>query len=322
MTNSPTWVDRIGRRLRLRDLHIFFAVLQSGSMAKAAAQLRITQPAVSKSIADLESALGVRLFDRSTQGVTPTAYADALNQSSVAAFDELRQGIRKIEFLSDPTAGELTIGCPESIAATILPQAILRFSRQYPRAIMRIEDVPSPSLVGAMLQQRKCDVIFVRLAPMDAPKLTDDLTIEHLFDDELVIAAGAESRWARRRKIQLAEIAREPWILMASHTYNFIRVAEAFAAKQLEPPNVTLLTYSVHLRTQLLANGPFITALPRSTLHFDTDHGLKALAVDLPYEPWPVVVAALRNRTLSPVVDRFIDCAREVAKTLGREKEK
>ena len=315
MATTPDWVNRIGRRLRLRDLHVFFAVIQTGSMAKAAAQLRVTQPAVSKAITDLEGTLGVRLFDRSPQGVTTTVYGDALNKSGTAAFDELRQGIRSIEFLADPTAGELTIGCPESIAASILPEIIRRFSRQYPRALMRVEDVASPSLVGTALQERRCDLVFARIASMDVPKLTDDLTVEYLFDDELIIAAGANSRWARRRKVELSEIADEPWILMAPHTYNYLRIKDAFAAKGLEPPKVRLMTYSVHLRTQLLMDGLFITALPRSAFRFNAEHMLKALPIELPSQPWPVAVATLQNRTLSPVVSRFIECAREVAKS-------
>jgi DNA-binding transcriptional LysR family regulator len=115
MPGAVDWESQIGRRLRLRDLHIFFAVVQSGSMAKAAAHLRVTQPSVSKAIGDLEAALGVRLFDRSPRGVYPTNYGEALLKCGSAVFDELRQGIRNIEFLADPAAGELRIGCLSSI---------------------------------------------------------------------------------------------------------------------------------------------------------------------------------------------------------------
>src|SRR6266446_4577986 len=116
MARAIDWEGRIGRRLRLRDLHVFFAVVQSGSMAKAAAQLHVKQPSVSKAIGDLEAALGVRLFDRSPQGVRPTIYGDALIECGVAVFDQLKQGIGKIEFLSDPTTAEVRIGCVPSKA--------------------------------------------------------------------------------------------------------------------------------------------------------------------------------------------------------------
>src|SRR5215510_6097973 len=97
--------DRIGRRLKLRELHILLAVAERGSMARAADDLAVSQPVVSKTIADLERTLGVRLLDRSRHGVEPTLYGQALLKRSTAAFDELRQGIKDIEFLAEPTAG-------------------------------------------------------------------------------------------------------------------------------------------------------------------------------------------------------------------------
>src|SRR4051794_27385154 len=101
------WEDRIGRRIKFRDLHIALAVAQSGSMLKAAEALSVSQPVVSRVIADLEHALGVQLFDRSRKGVEPTAAGRALLSRGRAAFDELNLGVKEIEFLNDPTAGEL-----------------------------------------------------------------------------------------------------------------------------------------------------------------------------------------------------------------------
>ena len=95
------WEAQIGGRLRLRDLHAFFTVVRHGSMAKAAAQLGVSQPAISKIVADLEYALGVRLLDRNRRGVEATTYGAALLRRGLAAFDELKQGVREIEFLAD-----------------------------------------------------------------------------------------------------------------------------------------------------------------------------------------------------------------------------
>src|SRR5882757_8644664 len=101
--------DRIGRRMKLQDLHILMSVVQAGSMGKAAERLNSTQPAISRSIAELEHALGVRLLDRHRQGVEPTEYGRALLDCGVAVFDDLRQGVKNIAFLADPAAGELRI---------------------------------------------------------------------------------------------------------------------------------------------------------------------------------------------------------------------
>src|ERR1051325_11654184 len=127
------WADRIGRRIRLRDLHIVLAVAESGSMAKASARLAISHPVVSKTISDLEHNLGVRLFDRKPQGVELTAYGRALLKCGTTVFDEMRQGLKQVEFLTDPGSGELRIGCPESVMAGLLPAIVEKFVQRYPR---------------------------------------------------------------------------------------------------------------------------------------------------------------------------------------------
>src|SRR5215218_3879919 len=145
MPKISDWDDRIGGRLRLRDLRVLFEVMQSGSLAKAAIQLRVSQPAVSQVIGSLEHSLGVKLFDRSSRGVEPTVYARALLARGRAAFDELRQGIRDIESLANPAAGELTVGYTLSIGDTVLPQIVEQFSDKYPRVVMQANISPAPA---------------------------------------------------------------------------------------------------------------------------------------------------------------------------------
>src|SRR5438477_11938467 len=106
------WDDLTARRLSTRELRIFLAVVHSRSMAKAAKTVGTSQPAISKAIADMEHSLGVRLLDRSSQGVEPTQYGRALVQCGIAVFNELKQGINEIGFLADPAGGELRIGRP------------------------------------------------------------------------------------------------------------------------------------------------------------------------------------------------------------------
>src|SRR5262245_54660327 len=196
------WESRIGRRLGVRDLHVFATVVQCGSMAKAAAQLNVTQPAVSKAIGDLEHTLGVRLLDRMPQGVEPTIYGRALLKRGNVVFDELKQTIRDIEFLADPTVGEVRFGCHESVAATILPSVMSRFSHQYPRVALRMEQLGVVGVTPQLpsLQQRLIDFAMFRLSkPLADQQLSDELHLEVLFNDHLVVAASQNSRWARRR---------------------------------------------------------------------------------------------------------------------------
>src|ERR1700759_4703241 len=132
------WSERIGRRIRLRDLHIVLAVAEAGSMAKASHRLAISHPVVSKTISDLEHTLAVKLFDRTSQGVELTTYGQALLKCGVNVFDEMRQGLKQIEFLADPTSGELAVGCPEIMNAVIIPAAAQSLLKQHPRVQLRV----------------------------------------------------------------------------------------------------------------------------------------------------------------------------------------
>jgi DNA-binding transcriptional LysR family regulator len=313
------WTDRIGRRLKLHDLHILFAVVQCGSMAKAARQLGVSQPAISEIVADLEHALGVRLLDRHSWGIEPTIYGEAVLKRSTAVFDELKQSIRDVEFLADPTTGEIRIGCVESLSVTILPQIALRFSQQYPRVVLNVDDLTAPAIDLPGLRDRKYDCILVRLVtPLPGYPLADDLNAELLFDDRLVVAAGANSRWTRRRKIDLAELVDEPWILAPPGTWHHVCMAEAFRALGLGLPKASMISLSVTLRTQLMAAGPYISVFGVSVMRLNASrYNITVLPIELPIQPWPAVLVTLKNRTLSPVVERFIACAREVAKSFA-----
>src|SRR5262245_28758319 len=124
MTPAMPWNERTKRRLKLRDLDILLAVIETGSMGKAARQLNISQPAVSKSIVELEDALGVPLVDRSRRGVVPTPYGQALGKGSIAIFNDLRQGVQDVDFLADPTKGEIRLGATDPLVVAIVSPAI------------------------------------------------------------------------------------------------------------------------------------------------------------------------------------------------------
>ena len=178
-------------------------------MAKAATELGISQPSVSARIAALEHALKVRLFDRSPRGVEPTQYGEALLARGQAAFDELRQGIRDIEFLSDAAAGEVRIGCSETICPGLLTPIIERLSLTHPRLNLKVEHVVAnpPDLRG--LQERRLDLVMGPLGK----KLPSGYKAEISLNDGLRVVAGANSPWAARSKIEIGELADERWIM-------------------------------------------------------------------------------------------------------------
>jgi DNA-binding transcriptional LysR family regulator len=309
------WTDRVGRRLKLRDLHILLAVAQSGSMGKAAADLAISQPSVSKAIAAVEHAIGLRLLDRGPHGIEPTIYGRALLKCGTAVFDELRQGVRELEFLSDPTAGELRIGCTETMAAGFVSAVIDRMSRQHPRAIFHLVPADSITLMTRELRQRTVELLITSTSGLTPG---EDANVEILFDDRFVVMADAESKWGRRRKVTLAGLLDELWVLPPAESIPGRSIAQAFRASGLEPPRVHIVSFSLPLHYHLLATGRFVTMLPLSMLHFGKHLSLKLLPLELRDDPYPTGIITLKNRTLSPLAQLFIRCAREVAKPLAK----
>ena len=310
------WMDRIGCRLKLHDLHIFMTVAETGSMGKAAERLALSQPSVSKAIATMEQAIGVRLLDRTPQGVQTTAYGRALLRRGSEAFEELNRGIKDIEFLTDPKAGEVRVGCPEAFASGLLTEVLANFSRQYPRVIVRVYVANNMSREFRLLRDRNVDFL---LGAIDNPLSEEDLDVEVLYDDRPFIVSGRKNQWAGRRKVELAELVDEPWLLPLESIFSSI-LAEAFRSKGLDVPKMGIRSYCVYQRLSLIATDRFVASLPGSVLRFNADQfSLKVLPVDFVTRFFQVAVVTLKNRTLSPAVQSFIDCVREVTRPLARD---
>jgi len=309
------WSDRIGRRVRLRDLHIVLAVAEAGSMAKASIRLSISHPVVSKAISELEQTLGVSLFDRSAQGVVPTPYGRALLDAAVIVFDEMRQGIKRIEFLADPTSGELAIGCPEIILAGVLPAISEDFLEQHPRVQLRVIHADTGLMQFEQLRKHNVELLIGR---MPRPFVEDDLVSEPLFDEPFVAVAGKDSEWARRRRIELAELAKEAWVLPPPDSVPGVLIAEIFREHGLQPPRAGIVTLSVQLTSTMIATGRFVGMLPGSVARFSAGRvGLKILPVKVPTVLASVNVITVKNRTPSPLAQQFINSARAVAKSIS-----
>jgi DNA-binding transcriptional LysR family regulator len=309
--------DRIGNRMKLQDLHVLMTVVQAGSMGKAAQILNTTQPNVSRSIGELEQALGVRLLDRHRQGIEPTEYGRALLDCGAAVFDDLRQGVRNIAFLADPTAGELRIGTTAFLAASFVSALVDRLSRRYPRIVFHLVTGYTETL-HQELAERNVDLLIIRgSGPIADPRYD----FEFLFDDSYVVAAGAQNQWGRRRRIEIAELVNELWVLPSPDSVIGSIVMDAFRASGLDYPRVSVVTDCPHMRISLLATGRFVTIFPASAFRFLAKRSeLRILPVELPTARRPNGIVTLKNRALSPVAKLFIDCAREVAKPLAKRK--
>jgi DNA-binding transcriptional LysR family regulator len=313
---AAQWNDQVRRRLRLRDVDILLAVIQTGSMGKAAAALNMSQPAVSKAVAYLEQTLGVRLLDRSRQGVEPTPFGHALVKRGVAMFDELRQGVHDIASLSDPTVGEIRMGGSEHTISAIYSPVIRQLSGQYPRMSFHIV-VGDLRTLSRELDARHIDFLVSRM--YNAP--SEEHSVEVLFEDLLVVVTGPNNPLARRRKVAFSELLEELWTLQP-HENSFGAFAmDAFRAAGYAPPRITVATTSSNLRGDMLATGGYLSMVPRYWVLLPRRHpSLKVLPVEFPRTRLNVGIVTLKNRSLSRATELFIDSVRALTKPLAREK--
>ena len=307
--------DRIGRRLKLQDLHVLMAVVQAGTMGKAAQRLNTTQPNISRAIAELEHAFGVRLLDRHPKGVAPTEYGRALLDCGTAVFDELRQGVKKIELLADPGAGEVRVGSTLYTGETFVTAVIDRLSRRYPRMTFHLVTSDKTDTLYRDLHERKVDFLIAR----KGSHLSDEkLAFEMLYAPSSVVVAGSRSPWARRRRITLAELVNEPWVLPSPEDIMGPTYLDIFSASRLDHPRIAVVATEPGARLNLVATGRFLSILT-SVLRLSKSPAITVLPVKLQHAGAPVGIISLKNHRLSPVAQLFIETAREVAKPLAKE---
>ena len=307
-------IERTRRRLRLRDLETLVAVVQAGGMRKAAGELNLSQPAVSKAVAELEDALGLKLLERGRRGVAPTAFGAALVRRSEALIDGVRGALRELAELADPEAGEVRLGSMETLHAGVVGATAAALLAQHPRMRLVVESGQAPELVQHFLKGRLVDFVVAR--PY-SPTLPPEIEAEPLFTDRLLIVVGQNHPLARRRKIGLADLHREHWILSRNEVQPESPVVQTFKAQGLDLPPQIIVSGGLVLRFNLLTTGHFVTCMPHSLMPFLREpSGLRVLPVRLPLWHTATMIMTLRGRDLTPAAQVFLAHLRERAQPL------
>jgi DNA-binding transcriptional LysR family regulator len=308
--------EQISRRIKLRHLRTLIAVAECGSMARASERLAVSQPVISKTIAELEQLLGVSLFDRVAHGVMPTLHGRALLNRSAAIVDDLRTIVGEQKHLADPTRGELRIGCEENLATGLLPTLIDELSRQYPGLAFELALGDPPTLQKRDLLGRRVELAIMR---SEGHELDEGLEQSVLYDDRLWVVAGAGNPWAARRKVGLADLVHERWCLPpADHPVGAL-VIKAFDRIGLAPPARTVTVASAQCTSNLIARGQYLGVLGSLFLRFNPPSvKLKALPVAFPVAAPPINIVTLKHRALSPVAKMFVAFIRKIANPVGK----
>ena len=178
-----------------------------------------------------------------------------------------------------------------------------QFTHRYPRVTINIEHLTAEGVNLDGLRDRAYDVALLRLDAIAGDVEADDFSLETLFTDELVIAAGLQNPLLRKRKVALAALVDEPWILSPPGYWHHKRVVEAFRKQGLELLKARIHAFTVMLRMQLLAGGPHISVFSGPVMRlYGAKFGIGAIPVEFPNRPWPVVAVTLKRQTQSPTV--------------------
>jgi DNA-binding transcriptional LysR family regulator len=317
----PTREDRLrirlGRSLKLRDLYTLTVVAELGSMAKAAAFLSVTQPAVSQAIADLERFAGIRLLDRSPRGVVLTVAGEAMVARGRQALDTLDLGMRDIAFLTDGGRGVVRVAADMAfIAGGLMADIITHLRGRHPGISVHVFETSTRVSAGEYreLMERGIDVLLGRRSHED---IDGELLIEYLTEEKLRVVTSSTHPLATRDRIDWADLTGEIWILAATDSIARTILEDEFRQRGLTVPDAAIATYSMLLRLQLLTKGECLTVMTEYSYRHCADRwALHALPLECS-QSLPVAIQRPRHKSPTPLVERFLRSARTVILGIG-----
>lgn len=311
-TPTDTLIQRLPRSLTMRELRVFVTVLEQRSFRRAAAVLHLTQPAVTKSIGSLEELLGVRLFDRASHGVEPTAHGLSLAPRAAAIFDELRRAAQDLSLVSSGTQGTLRIGILPMPAIPFLPVAVQRLTEDNPDIFVSVAEERQPELLDR-LRRRDIELAILRLALIEPD---ENMRVDRLFDEKLCVIAAAGHPLARRRQLTWPQLLRERWVMPAADSFFYERVLRVLARNHLPMPRQVIEASSINIQFGMVLHAGMLSFGMRSQTEFAPGlQSLVRLSFDLAAPPTVVAAVSLRSRALGVLAQQLIGHIRALAGT-------
>jgi DNA-binding transcriptional LysR family regulator len=256
--------------MELRHLRYFEAVARHSHVTRAAAELHIAQPALSKQISQLEQELGVALFDRIGRNVRLTEAGEALLPHVHAVLAQVDAARAEMAERVGLRRGRASVGTPPTVGTQLLPHALAAFNRQYPGIELRLHEAGIQTLLE-LLEMGLADVAVVAL-PVHDPALT----VVPLFSEELVVAVGRDHGLVTRNDVALGELYNEGWLL-SPESYE-LRDATLTACRRAGfAPHIVLDGSEMDTLLRLVAAGMGIALVPRLAVQGIMD--LKVLQV-------------------------------------------
>lgn len=317
MASHPRTDISLGRKLKLHQLTVFDRVLETGSLLRAANDLGLTQPAVTKIIRELETSLDGQLLERSPRGVSPTALGLLLGRRVKALLAELRSLTDEVNGFVAGSGGHVIVGTLIAASAQLLPRAIARLKERSPKVLVTVREANTAQLFPA-LASGDLDIVVGRL-PEAASPLASAFELDHhlLFEESLCVVGGAR-HWAHRAPPPLAELLNEGWILPVQESPSRLAAQALFAAAGLGLPRDVVESLSMLTNIGLMIETPRIGLMPRAAARQFVDAGLLCVLDVAEASAFGAVgYSVRRGHTPTPACQRFIDCLQEVAADLA-----
>jgi LysR family transcriptional regulator of gallate degradation len=305
---------RFAQKLTHRQLQVLIAIADGQSETQAARRLALTQPAVNRSLRELERLIGKPLFYRMPRGMIPTTAGEALVRRAKLALAEIDRVGDDIAAHRGRLTGRIGVGTLPLCATLLVPRAIDRLLREYPELDVTILDGGYDALLATL----RCGDIDILVGALRNPPPEGDVVQERLFDDQLSIVARRDHPLAGRPSVALRELAREQWIVPRLGTPARGRFEEVFASARIPPPEHAIESGSWVTVRALLLESDRLTVISRQQMRFEEESGmLTVLRVDLPGSVRPIGITMRRGASPSRGVELLVGQLRAVSAALA-----
>jgi DNA-binding transcriptional LysR family regulator len=301
-------IDRVLRsNLKLKHLQLLVALDQFRHLGRAAEFLSLTQPAVSKTLAEIERLFDLELFLRSTRGTEPTAYGASVvrfARSVLADYDRTRDEIAAV---ASGAAGRVSVGAMVVAMPVLLARAVAMLKARSAQTTVGIEEGDLTRLLPR-LRLGEIDLFVGRLEPGYA---APDLEFEPLYDEPMGVAVSPSHALSKRRKVGWADLAGVPWVVPPAWASSRIKLNQQFYKAGLNPPVDLVETASFLATFTFMHQRQAAVFWARSVALQMQQQGLaKVLPLKLPIELPPVGMITLRARAKSPACEQLMKCLR------------
>jgi DNA-binding transcriptional LysR family regulator len=296
-------MDHLPRHLKMRELRVFLSVMEHGSFRKAASALHVTQPAVTKAIADLENLLGFKLFDRNAVGAEATIYGQSFARFAGAIFGEMKCAADELETISSGSKGTLRIGTVPMPASGILPVAIQHLINEHPGIFVSVIEASEDVLADA-LHRRELDIVLSRLSLF---RKTDEFHLEPLFEDSLCVLAAKDHPLAKQMMLTWDDLLNKPWVMPPDQSLFKKHIQHVLNLAGFEAPKESVKSASIHIMYGMVIHAGMMTFAAKSQFDFSPmKEVLVKLPIDLPEISESIGAVSLRDRTLHPLANLLI----------------